>query len=439
MSIRLGELFNELEYLKPKDKINKQTDFVKISRLAEQYPVKHHKLEKADNYKKKLYLSILSAIAQINNDNREGKLVFLHRILLGIKYEGSFESIVKDGMETSDKTIGEFVKCMEDKESKQLFIFESLVISNLGGEIDDITKKYISEVSSYLGITKDEMIFLIKLSVCVLEQSCSKYKQLVNNIPNNVSISTFSNSYLRDFVKGVICDTKSTYYVYGIDVDGKMINLISSKNFEGMQVIFENVRFDLKINNKDLSLNQSDSVFFYNCDFKSEDKNINFEAVNDILFYKCKFKGFKKRVCLFNSECKEVKIERCTFEECGYIEEKNLGGGRWYSPGKNERYYHGGGCFYIYKINSFILKDSEFTNCYVKNGDDAHGAIAYIEEVNNFQVNKVFFTNCCDHSKFDWLQCLFYIRSFIRSNDYDDEKYKKHFINCKTTNSTKLY
>ncbi|MCT8977446.1 hypothetical protein N4T77_12615 [Clostridium sp. CX1] len=434
ISIKLEGLLKGLENLKPKDNINNQTDFMKISRLAEQYPIREHSLEEADNYKKKLYLTMLSAISQTNNDNREEKLVFLHRILSGIKYEGSLESVVKDGMAISDKTIGEFIKCMEDSKSKQLFIFESLIISNLGGEIDDIAKKYISDLIGFLGITKEEAIFLIKLSAVVLEQSNSKYKELVNTRTKTVDTSIFVKSYLKDFVTGVICDTESMYYAYDMDADEEMISSISGKYKAGIEVVFENVRFNLETANEDLIFRECNSVLFNNCSFKSHNKNINFKGAEEILFYNCKISGFNNRVCLFDDECKDIKFEKCTFEKCGYWRDK------LYSE-------QSGGCFYILKINSFILKDSEFINCYIENrytGQNVWGAIAYIKQVNNFEVNNVRFSNshCVwpSSSNVNVLWKKDTEKEFVYGGNLFEGIFKKeHFINCKTINSARLY
>lgn len=426
MGIKLNELLNELEELKPKDNINKQIDFSKINRLAKQYPIENHKLEMADNYKKKLYLCMLSAIAQTNNDNREEKLVFLQRILLGIKYEGSFETIVKDGVNISDKILDEFVECMTDNDSKQLFIFESLVISNLGGEMDDIAKKYISEISGYLGVAKDEIMFLIKLSVCVLEQSNDEYKQLVNMIPKTINISLFFDSYLRKFINGIICNTKSMYYAYDIDADAEMVNLVSDKDLEGRKLIFENVKFDLKAISSDLKLRKNSSVYFINCNFTSEDKYISFETIEDVVFFNCKFEKFSKSVLIFNNSCKNVKIEKCIFERCGrsWRDIRDI----------NDYNREGGGCLWVNQINNFILKNSEFINCYIGFGDGS-GAIAYINRVNNFEVNNVSCKNCKGKSSFT--PVLFCIEYDVIS-DYK-KQCQEHFINCKTVNSSELY
>jgi hypothetical protein len=425
MGIKLSELLNELEELKPKDNINKQVDFSKISRLAEQYPIENHKLKEADNYKKKLYLCMLSAIAQTNNDNREEKLIFLQRILLGIKYEGSFETIVKDGMNISDKILDEFVECMTDNDSKQLFIFESLIISNLGGEMDDIAKKYISEISGYIGVTKEEMNFLIKLTVSVLEQDINKYEKLVNIIPKTVDIFTFFNSYLKKFVYGVISNTKLMYYAYGIDADAEMINLISDKDLEGRKVIFENVNFDLKTINSDLKLKQSSRAYFINCNFKSEDKDIEFENVDNVIFYNCKFEEFSKRVCLFNDECGDIKIEKCTFQRCGYVM-------------KSYESENKGGCFYVYGSNSFMLKDNKFSDCYIRNKEqnDTYAAIAYIKQVNNFEVNNINFINCHCYWSYSYSVASYKANLFDIPYDFKNNQY---FINCKTVNSERLY
>ncbi|MCT8977445.1 hypothetical protein N4T77_12610 [Clostridium sp. CX1] len=446
MSIRLSELFNELEDLKPKDNINKQTDFVKISQLAQRHPIKEHILEEADNYKKKLYLTMLSAIAQTNNDNREGKLIFLHRILSGIKYEGSFESVVKDGMEINDKIIGEFIKCMEDNESKQLFIFESLIISNLGGEIDDIAKKYISELIGNLGIIKEEAVFLIKLSAVVLEQDSNKYKKLVNIIPKIVDISVLLKSYLKDFVNGVICDTEYMYYIYGIDADEEVIKSIYDKDLGKIKLVLENVRFNMEIINENLEFKSIDSLVFNNCSFESsyrhynefslfpsleKYKKINFEFVKNIFFYKCKFWGFQKRIAMFNnSQCQNIKIEKCIFELCGCL------------IGESDRNL--GGCFYIDTVNDFVLKDSEFSNCYIQHfskGSYVDGAIAHIgDAVNNFEINNVIFTNChCYCGEIGSLNIIGREKLFSISYRNNLINTLERFTNCEIINSGKLY
>ena len=424
ISIRLGELNRYLDELKPTDTINAQTDFVKINRLAQQHPIEVHILEQADNYKKKLYLSLLSAIAQTNNDHREGKLVFLQRIGLGMGYEGSLESIIKDGMDINDKLLDEFIKCMTDNDSKQSFIFESLIISNLGGEIDDIAKKYISELSGYLGIGKDETIFLIKLSVCVLEQSMDKYKQLVYTVPKTVNIFIFFNAYLKDFVNGIVCDTKWLYYVYGIDADAELVNSTNEKNLDGTKVIFKNVQFDLvkiKENTRGITLKNCSSVTFEKCYFKGSTTNpICFATIDYINFINCKFVGFQYRVCGFNSECKDVVIERCIFERCGYISS--------YSESEE------GGCFRIDTINSFILIDSEFFDCGLRCKRWSNGAIARFRQVNNFKVENTNFTNC--QCRDQGSECS---NIHLFSNLPNKFKSDEYFINCKTINSSKLY
>lgn len=420
MNLKLSELFNELEELKPKDNINKQTDFSKISLLASQYPIKEHRVKNADNYTKKLYLIMLSTIAQTNNDNKEEKLVFLDRILLGIKYEGEFESIVKEGMEVDDSIIDDFINCMKDNECKQLFILESLIISNLGGELDDIAKKYISELISYLGIEKNEVMFLIELSICVLEQSKDKYKQLTNRTPKTVDITLFFNSYLRNFVNGIICDNSSMYYVCDINADTEMIRSISNKDLEGRKVIFKNVKFDLKAANNGLNLKQACNISFDNCNFNSEDNDIIFEAVNSISFYNCKFEEFNEGVCIFNCDCENVKIEKCVFEKCGYLK-------------KEPNDFRNGGCLLVDQISSFILKDSEFTNCYIKGWLNS-AAIACINKVNNLEINNVSCRNC--KAEGNSFSPLFWVKN-IDGGSRDE--YQKYFINCKTINCQELF
>lgn len=152
LSVRLSELFYELGELKPTNIAEKQVDFEAIERIARAKPMLGHKLAQVDAYQKKLYLTGLAIISQLDSSAQEEKLAFLWRIAVGSNYPERLEDLVQGGLESGEKLLDEFLQAINDPDLKHLFILESLIISNMSGEMSSVAKKYISEVAAFLGI-----------------------------------------------------------------------------------------------------------------------------------------------------------------------------------------------------------------------------------------------------------------------------------------------
>lgn len=238
---RMEMIFEELEAMKISNTEKNSIDFSKINRLAKQYPIAGHILKEEDEYNKKLYLAVLSSVAQINKDAREEKLLYLNRIAEGVKYEGDFAEVVKLASEVNDKVLSDFIEYVNEKSLRYMFIFEALLISGLSGELNEASNTYISEIISYLKIRRDEVAFLVKLAIIVLEQNEKAYLEMADKIPTGIEIILFIKPYIKDFAKGVLVNTEKLYYLYDSKVGIEELEILMNKEKSDKQVVFDNI------------------------------------------------------------------------------------------------------------------------------------------------------------------------------------------------------
>lgn len=459
---RMEMIFEELEAMKISNTEKNSIDFSKINRLAKQYPIAGHILKEEDEYNKKLYLAVLSSVAQINKDAREEKLLYLNRIAEGVKYEGDFAEVVKLASEVNDKVLSDFIEYVNEKSLRYMFIFEALLISGLSGELNEASNTYISEIISYLKIRRDEVAFLVKLAIIVLEQNEKAYLEMADKIPTGIEIILFIKPYIKDFAKGVLVNTEKLYYLYDSKVGIEELEILMNKEKSDKQVVFDNIVLEnIEIGwGGSVHINNMNTIKFINCHFVNWESSIvfrdiheikftecrlinfkdyfNFVDIDNIIIKKCNLEDFDNGVFRTQRKCKKITITDSNFKKCKY---------------STEEYSGHGGCFRIGELKEFELIKTKFEDCYInyhKSDGTPKGAIASFLQPDDLEKLIV------RDSVFEGCSCKNYGRIYNKGNLFDFRTtsfmgntmsmsanrikiYKEGFVNCTIKSSTRIY
>ncbi len=192
-----------------------QIDFNNIARIAGKYPINGHHMSKSGQYEKELYINMLISVAMIEETLSE-KLAFIERIRFGIGSEKSFEESYKKTLLIDNGLVDEFIKST-DTYDKISLIIDAFILMGISQEKEK-TQEYIAELCLIMGIKKDDLKIIAKLSKSIISQNESIYFDSLTNV-NDYKIIDIIYPYIKEYVVGIIRVTEGCRYIESIKVN----------------------------------------------------------------------------------------------------------------------------------------------------------------------------------------------------------------------------
>ena len=429
-----------LDSEKSMNKNNYEIDLEKIEAIATKNPLIGHKVCELDEHIQRIYLKYLVNIINLtNNQNtRYSQILFLNRIIKDIK---NTSINIKDIILTSlNQTLDldEFIKCISD-DIVDLFVVDSLIISNITGNIERESLDYISEIISLFNIKNDKFCDLVNLAKSILERNDDKIEEYsikcsdlslflcyMENPYDGVFVYTLEQAKNYKVEKIILYNCHIKNKTESINLDefyADEITFINCKfeNIQGIysinkKIIFKSCDF-FNINSSEATMNQNKCYIRDNIEdieLRHETQIVlrkGFIIINNCLFYNCKFRDCTVSQNFING-C-FCKIIKCYFDNC--------------KLNKSEQGE------YLIVINNGNFKDSVINNCNIKTNEKfRRTTIAGIVVIINGKINNCKFKNCSTYLSTSLIQS--YYNSYIlhiRHSTCMDCKFEKCYCNQK--------
>ncbi len=338
------------------------------------YAIEGHPLRRCQEHVKKVYIELLNLVLDHQETINKAQKRFIQHLVVSIDIESTIfnqtheiDEIKKD--ESFIRLLGEtFLKYFRGSKLKYNFILDMLLLLM---RANDTQKEFMVLICESLGIRNIEIIFLMNLATCILEEDSESYMQLIERVPKSIHIENL-NGYAKSFLVGRLIDDENMVSYYG----NEKLNLFDRPSFnevfknEEMSLerwvfkqdvlIFEYWQIDLTHKNWQFRNNQK--VIFKNCEIIGGDYPIGFDSVGEIIIEDCSFSYFNSRVFLV-SDVVKLNIRECLFKECVYL---------------YDMYQNSNGCIYFIAdkgetvtllSREISIQNSDFIDCSVWNKD----------------------------------------------------------------------
>ncbi len=293
---------------------------------SERYAIKNALLQELEEYVKQLYVTVLCTVVQYHNEQTEGQMLLLKRIVSGIGVDENVTEYMRKALEINETQMQEFRSMIGDGDIKYYFAIDALLLVALGGGEKD-TYEYLAELLELLDISKRDLECLCTVAKAIVMQDGAVYDEAKNMMSEQISGLDLS-AYVCSFYTGIIADSEKLVYYHSADEnDSDVIELEDS--FSAETVIFSNLNLDCV---SDVCFYGCSRVLFFNCAVTGESGgSFVFEGCESVEIRSCKFSDFNKPV-LREMCVGRVLIENCSFINCverfsrGYDDWKAQGG-----------------------------------------------------------------------------------------------------------------
>jgi len=158
MEVQISSLHHEIEKMKQKPKVGKKTEFEKITKLADRYPMFNSKINGAPEEIKRLMIGTLSYLFFTEGNDLYNRLLYLCRLARGNGYHISAEELYKTGLTFEMPDVDEFSRAVEGY--KYTFLVEAFILANLSGEASDDILSVIADFAEAMHCDKEEICVL---------------------------------------------------------------------------------------------------------------------------------------------------------------------------------------------------------------------------------------------------------------------------------------
>lgn len=189
---RIEKLYVEIETMKPKSIKEEQKTFLKITRLAKQYPITVESLNLVSHSQKDLFISVLAHVISIDEDNLYEKLLYLCRISYGSGLKFDAEEIYKVGLKFDEQEVGRISE--ELKELRYVLLVEALIIANITGKASSDMLFEIAEIATLLKCNRIELQIIAQVAKSKLTQNLDLLHEL--NITEIVNFDNVFDDYI---------------------------------------------------------------------------------------------------------------------------------------------------------------------------------------------------------------------------------------------------
>lgn len=277
---------------------------------SERYAIENTALQELEEYVKQLYVTVLCTVVQYHNEQTEGQMLLLKRIVSGIGVEENVTEYMRKALEINETHMQEFCSMIGGGDTKYYFAIDSLLLAALGnGEKD--TYEYLAELLELLDISKHDLECLCTVAKSIVMQDSDVYDEAKEMMSEDIEELDFS-AYVRSFYSGIIVDSEKIVYYHSVDKNNS--NIIELNDFFSAEtVVFSN-----------LCLNCVSEVFFYGCSrviflnctiTGGYEASFTFEGCESVEIRACRFEYFCKPV-LREMCVGKVLIDSCSFSNC---------------------------------------------------------------------------------------------------------------------------
>lgn len=311
---------------------------------GEEYALTNSELVDLDEYIKALYLKMLCTVVHFGGDPAEMQILYLNRILHGMRLEGTVEEHMRKALEISDTDIREFVTMVKEGNIRYYFTLDGLLLASMG-YLGHSRYGYLAEIIEVIDVTKDDLEYLCLVAKSVLQQQSSLYDDAKMKRNQRVEQADFT-PYLKNYYAGAIIDTDQEAYYSA--PDKKLSDTIEYPiMYKDKKVVFENVAISM---DKDWVFERCEEVVFKNCDISTASKWSNrFKSVDTITIENCTITGFQNRFARTTS-VNNLYIYDSEFINCGC----NGKGGIIYAEGEN--------------FSNISIERNKFLDCRIRKG-----------------------------------------------------------------------
>lgn len=150
-----------------------ELDYEQIELLSRQIPFGEHPLERLDDGRScRIYLELLLNIVRLDleAENEINRLVFINWLRIQARLSWSLEELYKDCFTRGKELYYEFAEEVPT-EYWNYFMVDSLIVANIGGKANLEILEYIVDLSTILGISKDNLLTFSLIARIVLCQN----------------------------------------------------------------------------------------------------------------------------------------------------------------------------------------------------------------------------------------------------------------------------
>lgn len=275
-------------------------------------------LAEKDEYQKSLYIRMLCVVVQYGGSIENGQEAYLQKLIEDCQLENKLEDFLREALCFDMEEFKAFIEVFGNNVLSCYFCIDSLILVSFEQNSEG---KYnlLADIFCALGITKDELQFLSKVSCSVVEQNGELFDEAKESVPDSVEYQDFifyvkdfyeeslDNAYhfyskeLTDLTETEIHEYRKQEEVANVDhVWSFNLSRVLGKIDRGWELEFENN--DVVIENKIIR------SFYYNINSNSRKRNISFSYCNSIQFVNC-FVYISNGI-EFNN-CKDVHFINC--------------------------------------------------------------------------------------------------------------------------------
>lgn len=369
---------------KNEEQINKLREHIRKTK-AENYPIEGHLLEKEPDYNKNFYFKVLCMILQYSDSIAEEQTMFLQRLIKGCHAENSLQDYMRQALELSVEDYKEFVEKVLQGDLKYIFELDMLLVSHLG-ECSEECNQFLAEVTESIGINIEELSFISKMCVGILEQDWKKYLDaeadallMLKDIgASRYMVSSKEVEEYMDEHNLILFSPKLETIDLCDYIEDKEGFVFSAKE----TICLYNKEINLK--SYPLNIDSVGSVKLIKCKIIGGGNTISFRFCKDIQIINCKFYDFSVETLKMEYGCEEISIILSKFENC--IGKYNS----W-------KYYQNAGTVINGAKNKLKLIYCEFNNC---GGRNECGGVTLYSSISNCNTSIRYckFIKCGQHS-----------------------------------------
>lgn len=164
---RMQELAEEVEELKESKSGNKTEEYKQIELKAKNHKIENKQLAAMPQMAKELYLTLLTAAAQLGGAYEKERLSFIWRIAGGCGYSGSLEALIQKSMKIDSSFLDDVREQLGTV--KESFVLDALLVLNLSGKAAAEEMAFLAETADILGCTSEDLRVLSLLVKALIE------------------------------------------------------------------------------------------------------------------------------------------------------------------------------------------------------------------------------------------------------------------------------
>lgn len=336
------QLYESIKEIREKEEIKEETiDLAKVYKRAKMSPLENHRINKEEEYIRKMYLRYLATIIVVTNDAEQkyAQTLFLSRIVFGGDTEIGNTKDYLDYAAASKINIEELFNCLSE-ELIDLLIVDSLLLVGINGEVEKKVFEYVAETISMFNMKREKIIQLAKLAKAILEQddegilsfsrdsNLNLYLCYMKKPYDGVIVYSLEAASKEPAEKVILFNAEITNRTQRVNLDEFLaeeilfercvINNVVGFVAENKKIIFQNTLFtNIHLAGEEQSNSFLTSFVRGNVNNKTEEK-FPFLQLGHAEIHNCKFEACdveKELISLLNGT-----VESCNFLQCRGIE-----------------------------------------------------------------------------------------------------------------------